>query len=962
MKNKIRRPVFAIALLVFLLAAMAVLVYFVSTLSSMVKIELRNEAKLESSVNTINRLFEAISADYDEEQNRTLNNVKMMCAALRQYVTEEGYDGPEIFEDGLVLRIKGSSIVYPEGFSGTFEGLELQEPDGQILRAVMRKDGGPDPVNYVLAAAQVVENLWYVDYTIEEEFYDETNQQARAAGLLQDTEKSYGGYILVVDADDPEMNLLYRSEDFGPEPVTISDLGIAKDKVLNRDHFLELNRTIYNAKYVNTGIFGRDVLVILLLDSKYDMHYSLLSVVLAVLIVLIIMLSVIFWLYLVQRFVQEHPLTPEQKKAYHPRQLRRTAAAAGLISVILYFVLALTSQTIINLYREAGASHESLHIIRNRLENGEKHSSINRQNEEAWAVYSAERIAGLLKTDPRLRSHAFLEEVSRIIGADCIMLFDENGNEVLSSNSFVGFSLGTGADDDTTDFLRLLKGVDTIVHEPAVEKTTGRFVQLVGTAFPLDEEKYGALILAVNPKRTWQLSDKDDFSDFIQMVTPEGNLCLIESLRDGKIKYASDASFAGKTTQDTGLSAGAEDSFVFDSFTVNGQQYYGTYEKNDEYCLFYLTGNKYIQLNTVPFALSVTFCFCVIYLVITVFMLRPYRSDVYEKTAALAAGKHSEMPAAEGESGGKNAESGMNDLNSSVKRHLDVLPPEKKVIRVLQIFLSVVFLILMIRWMLNPLSVISFILFGNWKHGFNLLSFSGSVLLVLFFAVLVLFKNTLTDVMEDVLNPKALTIWKLTASLIQYFSFLLMLYGIFIYLGFNANVLLAFFSAFSLAVSLGAKDLVADILAGVFLVFEDDFRVGDIIDAGGFKGRVLEIGPRSTKLISEGENIKVIGNQSMKNILNLSRRNSWYIMQVKVPANRPLEEVEAMLERELPEIGVSIPEVISGPFYKDVQAIDGGVNTLSIVTECREEDFRCVRGKVNHGIRLLFDKNGIPIK
>jgi small conductance mechanosensitive channel len=189
-----------------------------------------------------------------------------------------------------------------------------------------------------------------------------------------------------------------------------------------------------------------------------------------------------------------------------------------------------------------------------------------------------------------------------------------------------------------------------------------------------------------------------------------------------------------------------------------------------------------------------------------------------------------------------------------------------------------------------------------------------------------------------------------------------MLYLIFTYLGFNANVLLASFSAFSLAISLGAKDMVADILAGVFLVFEDDFHVDDIIEIDGFRGRVLEIGLRSTKLVGAGDNIKIIGNQNVKKIVNLSKLNSWYNMQLKVTADQPLEQIESMLKRELPKIGKSIPKVISGPSYKGVLAIDGNTNTLSIVTECREDDMRLVQTEVNRAIRMLFTENGIVLK
>ncbi len=962
MKNKVRNPIFAFVLLILLLAAMGALLYYVSTVSTIIKTELRNEMKLEGAVNTINKLSEGIKIDYEREKNKTRNTVKMMCAALKQYVTENGYEGPEIFDGSVVLRVKNNELVYPEGFSAAFSGLEPKDLDNHFHQTEMLKDDGSVPQKYVLAFGQITKDTWFADYTEEEEFFNSSYQLAKMNKLLYDTEKSYGGYIFMIDASDPELPVMYWSDDFGTDQITLSDIGISKDDISNRTPIIDFNNTEYIVRYVNTSFSDHDVLVILMLNARNDLYYSLISVVLVVLIVLIIMAAVIFWLYLVQRYVQDHALTAEQGKAYHPHQLRKMTVSMGVISVILFFIFALSSQTIINLYIEATSSDKSLDIVMNRLENSEKQDSQNRRNEEAWSVYYTEKIAELLEMDPDLRTHTFLEEVSNIVGADYIMLYDENGDELVSSNSFVKFSLGTKEDDDTTDFRRLLKGMPTIVHEPTVEKNSERYVQMIGTAVPFDENNYGALILAINPKNTWQLSDKDELSDFIKMVTPEGNLCVIESPASGKIQYASDQGLVGKTSQDVGLSTETDVSYMFDSFNVNGEHYYGTFEKNDNYHFFYLTETGLIQLNTIPFSVCSALCFTVIFAVIGVFMLAPYKADIYEKTVNIETETQSEMMITEEEENAHPNENGKkNHLFFRLKNHLQNLTPEKQVTAVFEFFLSAVFLILMVLYMFRSSSVINFILFGNWKRGINLLSFSGTILLVLMFLVLVLFNNSLTRVMTNILNPKGLTIWKLLVNLIHYFLFILLLYFIFTYLGFNANVLLASFSAFSLAISLGAKDLVADILAGVFLVFEDNFHVNDIIEIDGYRGRVMEIGLRSTKLIGAGDNIKIFGNQSVKKIVNLSRLNSWYIMQVKVPADQPLEEIEAMLERELPKIGASIPQVINGPIYKGVIAIDGNNNSLSIITECREENFRRVQREVNRAIRLLFQKNGIKI-
>ena len=138
----------------------------------------------------------------------------------------------------------------------------------------------------------------------------------------------------------------------------------------------------------------------------------------------------------------------------------------------------------------------------------------------------------------------------------------------------------------------------------------------------------------------------------------------------------------------------------------------------------------------------------------------------------------------------------------------------------------------------------------------------------------------------------------------------------------------------SFAVSLGAKDLITDIIAGLSIVFEGEYQVGDIIDVGGYRGEVLEIGVRTTKLEGRGGNIKIISNRDIKNVINMTRMNSWYPLEVSISADQPIDMVEALLREQLPLIGDTIPEILSGPYYKGVISIGKGIVTLSIIAEC----------------------------
>ena len=93
----------------------------------------------------------------------------------------------------------------------------------------------------------------------------------------------------------------------------------------------------------------------------------------------------------------------------------------------------------------------------------------------------------------------------------------------------------------------------------------------------------------------------------------------------------------------------------------------------------------------------------------------------------------------------------------------------------------------------------------------------------------------------------------------------------------------------------------------------------------------------------------------------MTRKTSWYPLEIKISLDQDLEAVESLFNESLPAIGESIPEIISGPFYRGILSMGNGAVTLSIITECNEADFYKVQRSVNHEIRKLLTSHGIKI-
>ena len=189
-----------------------------------------------------------------------------------------------------------------------------------------------------------------------------------------------------------------------------------------------------------------------------------------------------------------------------------------------------------------------------------------------------------------------------------------------------------------------------------------------------------------------------------------------------------------------------------------------------------------------------------------------------------------------------------------------------------------------------------------------------------------------------------------------------------LYLGFPIGTVVGSIGIVSLALSLGARDMAADVLAGLSIVFEKSFQVGDIVQINRAKGTVQEIGVRSTKLLTEDNNVLTISNHSIDSIVNMTRKFSWYSLEIKVPIDAPLEEIEALLNRELPEIGNRCSMIVGELRYCGVQEFDSGNSyggpmlTLLIIAPCNEKDLEDVNLFVNREVFLLLRREGIDIR
>jgi len=131
-------------------------------------------------------------------------------------------------------------------------------------------------------------------------------------------------------------------------------------------------------------------------------------------------------------------------------------------------------------------------------------------------------------------------------------------------------------------------------------------------------------------------------------------------------------------------------------------------------------------------------------------------------------------------------------------------------------------------------------------------------------------------------NKKSQTIYRLLLSIGKYITWFIVILLILELFNVQTAPILASAGVFGIAIGFGAQAIVADMIAGFFILFEETFLVGDVIEVHGFRGEVMEIGLRTTKIRSWDGVLKVFTNADIKAVSNFSRYPSLAIVDFQV--------------------------------------------------------------------------------
>ncbi len=664
------------------------------------------------------------------------------------------------------------------------------------------------------------------------------------------------------------------------------------------------------------------------------------------------------------------------------KQVGRKLISVSAIGLLCILGISFYMQTLFSMSRASFANTQRLEEIEMTMDRYQHNVDLLTEQYNTSYVSKGETAAYIVEKRPDIfRNREQISILSQALGAEYLYVIDSTGKCVATNSPYTNFSLSEDPEEQSYEFRRLLQGMPYLV-QPAQKDDMGVYRQYVGvTTRDKNGNADGFVQISVQPELLASATEQLSLSAMLQNIRVGVNGFAFAVDRDTKnFIYYPEARYIGRSAVDYGM---GEDMFQDgDSgyITLGLDKYYGAAIETDDAFVYVAIPAGELFGDRLLISLSTTFmsllCLAVMCLLLSVERRpSPEEENKSKDIPAEAAAPSPAKPGAKKrarmvevvmpDGTVKRTESAFSRWSNQALGWSE-MTPEQKTMMVLKVLLGILALFIVVavtnkEAAFTRTSVFRYVIDGTWKRGLNVFAATASVMILCVISVASMVLRSLLKFLSRSMSARGETVVRLVNNLVKYVAVVAILYFCLAMFGVDTKTLLASAGILSLVIGLGAQDLVKDIVAGLFIIFEGEFRVGDIITIGDWRGTVMEIGVRTTKVEAPGKNIKIINNSAISDVINMTRKESFALCEVGIEYGESLERVEAVLAKELPHVRKRLPKITDGPFYSGVASLGEYGVVIRVLAQCAEGDRLQLTRALNREIKLIFDKYKINV-
>ncbi len=177
----------------------------------------------------------------------------------------------------------------------------------------------------------------------------------------------------------------------------------------------------------------------------------------------------------------------------------------------------------------------------------------------------------------------------------------------------------------------------------------------------------------------------------------------------------------------------------------------------------------------------------------------------------------------------------------------------------------------------------------------------------------------------------------------------------------NTASILATAGIGGLAIGFGAQSLVKDIITGFFILFEDQFSVGDYVKIGEYEGIVEELGVRVTKIRAFSGELHIIPNSNIEIVTNRARGNMRALVVITVAYEENMEKVSRVLNEVCNEVKKDNENIVEGPNLIGLSNLGEYGMDFTIIAKTIPMEQWGVEREIRKKVKESFDRENIEI-
>lgn len=178
--------------------------------------------------------------------------------------------------------------------------------------------------------------------------------------------------------------------------------------------------------------------------------------------------------------------------------------------------------------------------------------------------------------------------------------------------------------------------------------------------------------------------------------------------------------------------------------------------------------------------------------------------------------------------------------------------------------------------------------------------------------------------------------------------------------GIDTKSLIASLGVLTAVVGLAFQDFLKDIIAGISIIFEDQYAIGDVVTIGGFKGTVTYLGVKSTRIAAYTGEVLIIPNRNVDKVINHTLANSISIIDIGVDYSSDINKVKEVMTSVCEDVNSTL-DITENAVVCGVEKLDDSSVVMRMVFGCNYNNKFGYERLIKEKIKLAFDENNIKI-